>query len=634
MAGSKKSPVGRRKFLKGALAGAAASLAAPAGSLAQTGASKPPDDEATSEVEVMTEGRAGSDFMVDVIKSLGFEYIVSNPGSHLRGLHESVVNYGGNKDPEFLTCLHEESAAAMANGYAKIEGKPLCVMAYSSVGLQHAAMAVYNSYCDRAPIYMILGNRLDATLRGKRGEWAHSVQDPVAMVREFVKWDDQPVSLAHFAESAVRGYKIAMTPPMLPVAIVVDGELQENPIPDGLKLRIPKLTVATPPQGDSAAVEEAARLLVQAENPVIVVDRAARTQAGIDCLIELAETLQAPVMDQMGRMNFPSRHPLNQTARRSGLITDADVILGLELTDFWGTVNSFHDQVHRSSRPIIKPGTKLVSISTGDFYMKSNYQDQHRFCEVDVAIAGDPEATVPALIEAIKHGMTADRKAAFQARGAKFASARQKQLEQARVDATYAWNASPVSTARLSGELWAQIQSEDWSLVSEAGKVDFWPQRLWDFKKHYQFIGGAGAGGEGYNAPAALGAALANRKHGRLSVSIQCDGDLMYGPGVLWTAAHHRIPILSVMHNNRAYHQELMHMQRMCNRRNRGIDHAVVGTLITDPNIDYAQLAKSMGVYAEGPIDNPNDLAPALRRAIAVVKRGEPALLDVVTQPQ
>jgi thiamine pyrophosphate-dependent acetolactate synthase large subunit-like protein len=108
----------------------------------------------------------------------------------------------------------------------------------------------------------------------------------------------------------------------------------------------------------------------------------------------------------------------------------------------------------------------------------------------------------------------------------------------------------------------------------------------------------------------------------------------MYAPGVLWTAAHHRIPVLNVMHNNRAYHQEVMHIQRMGNRHNRGLDRARIGTTLSEPNIDFAKLAQSMGVYGEGPITDPKDLASALQRAIKVVERGEPALVDVVTQPR
>jgi thiamine pyrophosphate-dependent acetolactate synthase large subunit-like protein len=545
-----------------------------------------------------------------------------------------VINYGRNQSPEFITCCHEESSVAMAHGYAKIEGKPLCVFAHGTVGLQHAAMAIYNAYCDRVPVYIVLGNTLDATKRQPGVEWAHSVQDAAAMVRDFVKWDDMPMSLDHFAESAVRAYKIAMTPPMLPVVLVTDSELQENPVRAGAPPRIPKLTLAAPPQGDSGAVAEAARLLVAAENPVIVVDRAARTPAGMAALVELAELLQAPVIDQGGRMNFPSRHPLNHSARTRALVAGADVILGLELTDFWGTVNSFRDQLERTSHPVTKSGAKLISITAGDLFTKSNYQDAQRYVDVDLAIAADAEATLPSLVEAIALQAHADRKRVFQARGAMLASARQVASDDARTEATYAWDASPISTARVAAELWAQIKNEDWSLVSRDRSLSSWPRRLWAFDKYYQYIGGPGGFGIGYGAPAAVGAALANRKHGRLSINIQNDGDLMYAPGVLWTAAHHRIPLLNIVHNNRAYHEEVMHVQRMANRRNRGIDRAWIGTTIDDPPVNFAKLAQSMGIYAEGPITDPKDLEPALRRAIAAVKRGEPALVDVVTQPR
>jgi acetolactate synthase-1/2/3 large subunit len=316
------------------------------------------------------------------------------------------------------------------------------------------------------------------------------------------------------------------------------------------------------------------------------------------------------------------------------VVANADVILGLEATDFWSAVNTYHDQVHRSSRSLIKPNAKLISITAGDLYTKSNYQDFNRFTEVDLAMAADAEATLPALIEETKRQITPERKRAFQDRGAKLAAAHQKAWEAARDEAAYAWDASPISTARVSAELWAQIKNDDWSLVSILQHFSWWPIRLWAFDKQYQFIGRQGGGGVGYNAPATVGAALANRKYGRLSVSIQDDGDLLFAPAVLWTAAHHRIPLLSIMHNNRAYHEELMHVQRMADRHNRGIDRAKIGTTFGDPNMDFAKLAQSMGVYAEGPIDDPKDLGPALRRALAVVKRGEPALLDVVTQPR
>jgi thiamine pyrophosphate-dependent acetolactate synthase large subunit-like protein len=200
--------------------------------------------------------------------------------------------------------------------------------------------------------------------------------------------------------------------------------------------------------------------------------------------------------------------------------------------------------------------------------------------------------------------------------------------------AAYGWDSSPISLARLSAELWAQIKNEDWSLVSWQGFISGWPGRLWNFDRHYRYIGGQGAGAMGYGAPAAVGAALANRKHGRLSINIQTDGDLNYAPGVLWTAVHHKIPLLTLMHNNRAYHQEVMFVQQMASQRNRGADRAHIGTTLREPDIDYARMAQSYGMYGEGPIANPSDLAPAIKRGLERVKRGEPALIDIVTQPR
>ena len=645
---TKQPSVNRRDFLKSAAATSAAAGAAafvpaaavnaqtPAASVPAAAPIAPRETDPPGEAEVLTTDRPGGDFMVDVLKALNFEYVASNPGSSFRGIHESIINYGGNAAPEFLTCCHEESSVAMAHGYFKAEGKPMAVLCHGTVGMQHAAMAIYNAYCDRVPVYILAGNSLDATMRRPGVEWAHSVQDAAAMVRDFIKWDDLPFSLPHFAESAVRAYKIAMTPPMMPVLVVLDGGLQEDPISEEVKarLRIPRLTLTTPPQGDSGAVAEAARLLVNAQNPVIVADRVARTPAGMTRLIELAETLQAPVIDQGGRMNFPSRHPLNHSNGGRALIANADVILGLELTDFWGTVDAFRDALVRSSRSIVKPGTKLISINANDLYTKGNYQDFQRYPEVDIAMAADAEATLPALIEACKRLLTADRQRALQERGKKLAETHQNAMDRARAEAAYAWDASPISTARMAAELWAQIKNEDWSLVSESGNVSGWPMRLWNFDKPYRHFGDSGGAGVGYGAPAAVGAALSNRKRGRLSLTIQGDGDFMYAPGVWWTAAHHKIPLLAVMHNNRAYHQEVMHLQRMAGRHQRGITRAHIGTTIDNPNIDYAKIAQGMGVHAQGPIANANDLGPAIKRALEVVKRGEPSLIDVVTQPR
>src|SRR5439155_9348541 len=182
---------------------------------------------------------------------------------------------------------------------------------------------------------------MDAATRPPGVPTFHAAQDINALVRDFTKWDDTPVSLPPFAQSFVRAYKIAMTPPCGPVMISLDAGLQQEVIRNhGDKLAIPRYVPTAAPQGDSGAVKEAARLLAAAQNPVIVADRAARTPNGVKLLVELAELLQAGVVDQGGRMNFPNTHYLSTAA---GAVASADVVLGLELTDFWGTVNAFTD---------------------------------------------------------------------------------------------------------------------------------------------------------------------------------------------------------------------------------------------------------------------------------------------------
>ena len=651
-----RSRIDRRTFLAGvAFAGAAS--ASPEGAKAapppvtekvsRPSALRPSAAVAAAETEAprisaKSAGMPGSDFMVDVIKSLDIPYLPSNPAQSFRGLHESLIDYGGNKKPEFLTCTHEETSVAMAHGYFKVAGKPLLVLCHGTVGLQHAAMAIYNAWCDRVPVIVMGGTDLDASKRPPGVPTFHSAQDVCALVRDFTKWDDQPVSLQHFAQSFVRAYKLAMTPPCEPVALALNAELQEMTAHDRGRLTIPRYVPTAPPQGDLNAVREAARLLANAEHPVIVADKCARTANGVKMLVELAETLQSPVIDQKGRMNFPNTHHLAQNARARALIGEADVILGLELSDYWGTVNAFIDNGEIDGTGLqeshIKSGTKLISISSILLNTKSNYQDFQRLQVVDIEMAADAEATLPALIEAVKQALPSSRKAAVEARGAGMAKAWNEARDRTRQAAVYAWDASPIGTARMAMEVYAQIKGLDWSSVGGDRQLSSWPSRLWPMEKHYHHIGGPGGYGIGYGAPAAVGAALANRDAGRFSVNFQPDGDMMYSPGVLWTAVHHRIPLLTVMHNNRGYHQEVMHVQRVANRRNRvayaGKDLGPIGTRIENPVIDYGKLAGSLGMWSAGPITDPNDLAPALKKAVEVVKAGEPALVDVVTQPR
>ena len=623
---------GRRDFLKGVASASAAGVAlvqqAQAATPAGPANSKLSDVDAKAVESGRLIPRPGSDFMVDVIKSLNVEYVAANPGSSFRSLHESVVNYGGNKSPELITCLHEESSVAIAHGYAKAAGKPMAVMAHGSVGFQHAAMAVYNAWCDRVPVIMFGGNGIDADKRRPGTEWSHSVQDPALLLRDYVKWDDAPGSLQHFAESTVRAYRVATTGQMGPVVIMADIDLQEDAI-HGKPPSIPKLRPTLPLQGDTGALQEAAKLLLNAKNPVIMADRAARNQDGVKALVKLAESLQAPVVDLGGRMNFPNTHHLCLSDQKRALVRDADVILMLEVYDPWGQVNGLSDPF-KTVRPEAKADVKIITIGMNDVSIRSNYQDFQRFLSVEMAIPGEAQASMPVLTDYILKNTTSAQKTSFEARRELMKKRWEKQLQDAKEGAALGWDAAPISTARLAMETFEVIKNEPWCLAVSDRIA--WARKLWPTTQYHQMLGGSGGQGVGYGLPASVGAALANKSLGRMTVTFQPDGDLLYAPGALWTAAHHKIPLLMVMHNNGGYYQEVMHLQRMASLHNRRTDQAWIGNSLRNPDIDFAKIAQGMGVWAEGPIKDPSQLKGALQRALAEVKQGRPALLDVVCQ--
>ena len=590
---------GRRDFLKGVASASAAGVAlvqqAQAAAPSTTSSLSPVDAKAIDSGRLIP--RPGSDFMVDVIKTLNVEYVAANPGSSFRSLHESVVNYGGNKAPELITCLHEESSVAIAHGYAKAAGKPMAVMAHGSVGFQHAAMGVYNAWCDRVPVIMIGGNGIDADKRRPGTEWSHSVQDPALLLRDFIKWDDAPGSLQHFAESTVRAYRVATTGQMGPVVIMADIDLQEDAI-HGKPPTIPKLQPALPIQGDTGSLQEAAKLLLNAKNPVIIADRAARNQEGVSALVKLAESLQAPVVDLGGRMNFPNTHHLCLSDLKRSLVRDADVILMLEVADPWGQVNTLTDPF-KTVQSASKPDVKIITIGMNDVSIRSNYQDFQRFLSVEMAIPGEAQASMPVITEFILKNATAAQKTAFEARREPMKKRWDRQLQDAKEGAALGWDASPVSTARLAMETFEVIKNEPWCLAVSDRIA--WARKLWPTTEFHQMLGGSGGQGVGYGLPASVGAALANKALGRMTVTFQPDGDLLYAPGALWTAAHHKVPLLMVMHNNGGYYQEVMHLQRMASLHNRRTEQAWKVTACAILTLTLPKLRKAWACGQKAP---------------------------------
>ena len=575
--------------------------------------------------------RFGSDLIVDLLKVLGIEYVALNPGSSFRGIHDSLVNYNGNRNPEIILCCHEEIAVSVAHGYAKAAGKPMAAIVHNVVGLQHASMAIYNAWCDRTPILVMGGTGpMDSSKRRPWIDWIHTALVQGNLVRDFVKWDDQPGGLGAIPNTIMRGYRIAMTEPKGPVYLCFDVEHQEAPlereipIPNPLRYRPP-----APLQADSEAVKEAARLLAEAQQPVVLADYLGRNNTSVLSLVELADLLAVPVIDRGARLNFPNTHPLNLTGKERELVDKADVILALDIMDLYGALARYEAET-RGSTLAIKPGCKVIHVTLADLAVRSLTTDVQELAPVDLPIIADTQVFLPALIEEVKRqgkfskSIVEERRKVLSAQHHEIRARWQSELKRR-------WDERPISPPRLAYEVWEAIKKESWLLV--AGSFRGWPHRLWDWDKPGLFLGGYGGGGLGYGPGASIGASLIYRGKGTVCVNLQRDGDLLYTTSALWTAANTGVPLLTVMANNRTYYNDEEHQEKIAIARGRPPENKVVGMRMERPPVDFANLARSFGLSGEGPIVEPEKIRPALERALKVIKEeSRPALVDVIIQ--
>jgi len=574
--------------------------------------------------ERKTPQRWSSDVIVDLLHMYELPYAALNPGASYRGLHDSMVNYGGNR-PVMMLCQHEETAVQIAHGYAKASGKPMVAIVHNLVGLLHSNMAIYYAYADRAPVFIIgATGPMDETKRRPRIDWIHTALVQGEAVRAYTKWDYQPAVIGGVPESFARAYSVMMTEPRGPIYMCYDAWLQEQPLEQEVPL--PPATAAKLPARlgpDPEALRKAADMLLEAKRPVILAEFVGREPEGFHALVELAETLGAPVYDVNSRLNFPSRHPLNLSMVKD-VFADADLVLCLDTRD-WERATTRLVSATREVTSIVPAGSKWIDIGFGDLEISSWAMDYQRLAHADLRILADTTLAIPALTELLKPKVNKARAAET----AKVASALARNARSKwEAEAKEGWDASPITLPRLATEVWQAIKDADWVLT--ANTLEEWTRKIWDFERPYRHPGKSL--GTATQIGISLGVALAHRDAGRLVVDLQPDGDLMFDAGALWVAAKHRIPLLVVMYNNRAYYNDWEHQIRMAKLRGTPVERAYIGMDMDDPAPDFAALAKSMGWYAEGPIDRPGDVAPALKRAIARVKAGQPALLDTITQ--
>ena len=553
----------------------------------------------------------GSDVIAETLRALDIPYIALNPGASYRGLHDSLVNYLGNSAPQMLLCLHEESAVAIAHGYAKVTGKAMAAAVHSNVGLMHATMAIFNAWCDRMPMLLIgATGPVDAVKRRPWIDWIHTARDQGALIRPYTKWDDQPASPGAAREALLRARWIAETVPMGPVYVNLDAEMQEaalaEPIPPLDAARFGPVAASAP---TAEAVAQAATWLKAAKAPVVLIGRASRNLAAWNARVALAEAIGARVVtDLKVGASFPTDHPLHLGAP-SVLVPDAeglaalgkaDVVLSLDWVDLAGTLKA-------AKAPAAN--AKVISV-TIDHRLHNGWSMDHQgFAPVDLMLAADPEHAVPLLVRALGSG----------AQHAAHSAPDEKAL-----------SAGPLTVEHLARALRTAVGARACSLTHLPLS---WNGAWWPFRNPLDFLGSDGGGGLAAGPGVTVGAALALKGTGRLPVGICGDGDFLMGVTALWTATHYRIPLLIVVANNRSFYNDEVHQERVARMRNRPVENKWIGQRISDPDIDLAALARAQGARGFGPIDDVKKLQTTLAEAIAAVEAGAVAVVDVRVEP-
>lgn len=568
-----------------------------------------------------------SDVIVDLLQAYGFEYIAINPGASFRGLHDSLVNYGGDS-PKMLVCQHEETAVQIAHGYTKATGRPMPCILHDLVGLLHGQMAIYYAFADRAPV-MVLGatGPMDESKRRPRSDWHHTAQSQGDAVRNFTKYDYQPHAIEGVPDSFMRAYSAMVTEPAGPVYLCYDAMLQETPLTADITIPGPEVMKAPAPMAaDPGTLEDIVRTLLYADHPWIMAEFTGRQPGNFDKLVTLAETLGVAVWDVNSSLCFPNRHP-QALSMDTDSLKQADAILALDVVD-WEKATAKLDSTTRELTSYLADDCIWMEVGFHETGIGSWSLDYGRYLPKRLSALGDPRLAMPQMTGIAARLIAADpslppriaaRKAAIAARHAENFARWAAEAEEDR-------DASPVTPARLAAEVWSVIKDEDWVLA--AGTLRQWTRKLWDFDAPHRHPGkGLGTSTQ---IGIGLGVALAHKNTDRVVVTLQPDGDLMYDAGALWTAAKHEIPLLIVMFNNRAYYNDWHHQIRMARMRGTDEGKAHIGMDIFGPEPDFAAMARSMGVWGEGPIDDPADIAPAVARALEIVKSGKPALVDVV----
>lgn len=576
-----------------------------------------------------------SDAFADVLRALGFNYCFLNPGSSYRGLHDSLVNYAGNRAPQTILCNHEDVAVGMGHGYANATGKASLVALHDLVGLMHGVMGFYDAYAAHAPVVVIGGSGPADPAMRRAIDYTHSANVQGELVRPFVKWDDESITAQGVVDSIVRAHKIATTGPRGPVYVAIDAGLQEQKLDKPVEIPDVNLSYnqAPPPAAISKdALDEAVEILLKAKNPVITCGRVSMNPEITAPLTQLVELTGATFHDDRNSVSMASAHPQNLTGDKK-VVAEADVVLCIDSYDTSTVVDAYSSK-ERGKKGAGGAGKKIIDLSLNDYAHRSWQRLGGMVAPTTVQLLADPLEGTRQLAAAVKARLAKDKGPvkAIEARKNKIAKRKKDFFAKQAKTTKERWNEVPLSPQRFVSEIWNAVKDKPWFLTIRNHRN--WPEGIWDFTGGGQYVGHSAGGGVGHGPGAMVGAAFAARDRGQFALGILGDGDFMMSSGALWTAVHYKVPLLVIINNNLSWYNDEEHQVEVAHMRGRPPENAWIGTTTRDPEVDHASLARGWGCWAEGPIEDPDDFGPALKRAIKQVEAGKVALLDVRTKPR
>ncbi|HZQ62424.1 MAG TPA: thiamine pyrophosphate-binding protein [Casimicrobiaceae bacterium] len=559
----------------------------------------------------------GSDAVAQLLRELGIEYIALSPGASFRGLHDSLVNHLGNTRPGLLLCLHEEHCISIAHGYARVTRRPMAVALHSNVGLMHATMAIFNAWCDRVPMLMLGGvGPMDAMQRRPWVDWIHTARDLGALVRGYIKWDDQPSSVPAALEAIVRAWQIAQTPPQGPTFVCLDASLQEQLVDPAMPLPpVQRFALPDPAEPSDPVVTAAADALTTAKSIVLLVGRVSGAMDDWTARVELAERLGAiAITDLKQGASFPTTHPLHPyppglfvSTDAAPLLRDADVIVSLDWVDLGGTL--------RQACGGEWPRGKIIQCSMDQYVHNGWSMDYQSLPPAEISILAPPDRLVHKLLAALPASPRAYAAPPRQSAAAPSPGSDRISVDEMAHATADALSAEHPSYLRLS-----------------LG----WPGELCRFEHPLDYIGFDGGGGLASGPGMAIGAAMALRdaRSDRLPVAVLGDGDFMMGVSAIWTGVHYRVPVLIIVANNQSFFNDELHQERVARTRNRPVENRWIGMRMSDPPLDLALLARGQGAVGLGPVHTIEEYRAAIAAGIAQVRAGATCVIDVHVAPE